>query len=80
VLLGCVGPSLADGCPLAITTEITDGCGVGQLLCFRGIQAITTDTVIAYITYDDWPNISPVSTVKPAWSEATLRLVFLQMQ
>ena len=79
MLLGCVGLSLADGCPLA-TSEITDGCGVGQLLCFRGIQAITTDTVIAYITHDDWPNISSVSTVKPAWSEATLRLVFLQMQ
>jgi len=38
------------------STQITDGFGVGhghrdiwQLLCFRCMQAITTDTVIAYI-------------------------------
>ena len=45
------------------STEITDGCGVGhrdmwQLLCLRRTQAISADTVIAYITLDDRPNIT----------------------
>ena len=35
--------------------------GIYQLLCFRCIQAITADTVIAYITHDDRPNISSAS-------------------
>jgi len=63
VAIGCVasqvGPSLVDGCPPPHNSiQITDGCGVGQLLCFRCMQAITADTVIAYITHDDRPNIS----------------------
>ena len=62
------------------STQITDGCGVGhirQLLCFRDIQAMTADTVIAYITYDDRPN--NITSVKPARSEATWRLVNFKM-
>ena len=47
-----IGRSLVDGCLLA-TPQITDGCGVGQLLCFRRKQAITANTVIADITHDD---------------------------
>jgi len=34
------------------STEITNGCDVGQLLCFRRTQAILADTVIACITHD----------------------------
>ena len=48
--------------PPSNCTQITDGCGVGQLLCFRCIQAITADTVIACITHDDRPNISSASS------------------
>jgi len=55
-----VGPLLADGGPLA--TPHSDQCGVGQLLCFTCMQAITADTVIAYITHDDRPNISSASS------------------
>ena len=39
------------------STQIADGCAIGQLLCFRRMQAITANTVIAYITHDDRPNI-----------------------
>ena len=39
---------------------VADGRGVVQLLCFGRIQAITADTVIAYITHDDRPNIGPM--------------------
>ena len=45
-----------------VTTQITDGCGVRQLLCYRCMQAITADTVIAYITHDDWPYMSSASS------------------
>jgi len=44
------------------STQITDGCGVGQLLCFRCMQTITADTVIAYVTHNDRPNISSASS------------------
>ena len=50
------------------STEITDGCGTGQLLCFR------CQTLIAYITNDDRPN-NYIISAKPARSEATWRLV-----
>ena len=37
----------------SISTQITDGCGVSQLLCFSCTQAITAgDTVIAHVTHD----------------------------
>jgi len=56
VLLGCVvsRPVIGWRLPHSSCTRITDGCGVGhrdiwQLLCFTCIQAITADTVIAYI-------------------------------
>jgi len=44
------------------STQIADGCGVGQLLCFRRMQAITANTVIAYITHNDRPNIPSASS------------------
>jgi len=44
--------------PPSDSTQITDGCGVGQLLCFRCMQTITADTLIAYFTHDDRPSIS----------------------
>jgi len=53
-----VGPSLADGCPPSDSTQIADGCGVDRLLCFRRLETIIGDTVIAYITHDDRSNIS----------------------
>jgi len=69
-----VGPSLVDGyrLPPSNSTQVTYGCGVGQLLCFRCTQAIIADTVIAYITHDNNP-----SSVKPAWCEATRQLVII---
>ena len=36
------------------STQITDGCAIGQLLCFRCMQAVTADTVIAYITHEEY--------------------------
>jgi len=54
--------------PYSSSTRKIDGCGVGQLLCFRYMQAITADTVIAYVTHDDRHNI--IVVVKPARSEA----------
>jgi len=45
-----------------VATQITDGCGVRQLLCYRCMRAITADIVIAYITHDDWPYISSASS------------------
>ena len=55
--------------PYSNSTETTDGRGVGhghrdilQLLCFRCMQAITADTVFAYITHDYRPNISSSSS------------------
>jgi len=44
------------------STQITGGGGVDQLLCFRCMQAIAVDTVIAYITHDDRPNVSSASS------------------
>ena len=46
--------------------RITDGCGIGQLLCFRGMHVITADTVITYITHNDHPNISSASSLHGA--------------
>jgi len=54
-----------------LPTQTTDGCGVGQLLCFRCTQAITADTVIAYITHDDRPSQYIIS-VNPAWRRVKL--------
>ena len=48
--------------PHSNSTQITDGCGIGQLLCFRCMQTITADTVIAYVTHNDRPNISSASS------------------
>jgi len=45
-----------------VATQITDWCGVRQLLCYRCMRAITADIVIAYITHDDWPYISSASS------------------
>ena len=43
--------------------QTTDGCGVGQLLCFTCMQVLlTADTGIAYLTHDDRPNISSASS------------------
>ena len=70
-LLGCVSSRSVIGwrLPSSNSTQITDGCGVGcvhrdiwQLLCFRCMQAIIADTVIAYITHDGRSNISSVSS------------------
>ena len=36
--------------PHSNSTQITDGCSVDQLLCFRCIQTIAADTVINYVT------------------------------
>jgi len=60
--------SLVYGCP-SNSTQITDGCDVehtGQLLCFGCMQAITADTVIAYITHDDHHNIPLASSLRGA--------------
>jgi len=71
-----VDPSLVDGCPTATHTD-NRGCGIGyrdmwQLLCFRCLQVITADTVVAYITHD--------VSIKPARSEATWQLVYFIWQ
>jgi len=60
------------------SAQMTDGCGVGnrdtwQLLCFRCMQAITADTVIAHITHDDRPNISLASRRHGATRRGTER-------
>jgi len=49
-----VGPSLVDDSPWQLDT---DHRWVWRRLCFRYMQAIPADTVIAYITHDDRPNI-----------------------
>ena len=56
------GPVIGWRLPRSNSMQITDGCGVGQLLCFRRMQAITAGTVIAYITHDDRSNISSASS------------------
>ena len=48
--------------PPTNSTQTTDGRGVGQLLCFGCMLAITAHDVIAYITVDDRPNISSASS------------------
>jgi len=64
VLLDCVASRPFIGWRLypSNSTQITDGCGVGQLFCFRCMQAKTADTVIAYITHDNRPSTSSAST------------------
>ena len=65
LLLWCVASRPVIGWRLSgsISTQITDGCGVSQLLCFSCTQAITAaDTVIAHVTHDDRSNILSASS------------------
>lgn len=52
LLLGCVAKPFIIGwrLPPSNSTQLTDW--VWQLLCFRRMQVITADTVVAYITHD----------------------------
>ena len=56
VLPRCVAsrPIIGWRLPHSNSTQITDGCAIGQLLCFRCMQAVTADTVIAYITHEEY--------------------------
>jgi len=70
--IGCVaqvGPSLVDRCPppSSNSTQITDGCGVDQLLCFRCTRAVTADTVIVSSDYFQPMSADADRTVTHTW-------------
>jgi len=70
--IGCVaqvGPSLVDRCPppSSNSTQITDGCGVDQLLCFRCTRAVTADTVIVSSDYFQPMSADGDRTVTHTW-------------
>ena len=70
--IGCVaqvGPSLVDRCPppSSNSTQITDGCGVDQLLCFRCTRAVTAVTVIVSSDYFQPMSADGDRTVTHTW-------------